>query len=638
MGVPGMFRSLSERYKRHIIKIKGEVQENGLPTEIEPMDALFFDFNCLIHPICRQVWLENKAKNISMTTKEFERKVMEKCIEYMEMKVQEVNPISTVGIFIDGVCPMAKIAQQRQRRFASILDKEIMNNIKHKHGVEKDEYYDTNSITPGTEMMETFHKYLINYVNEQNSKGNNIFNYVYSSYKEIGEAEHKIVHYIKKNCLKDKTYCIYGLDADLIILSMTLVVNGYKLYLYRENSKAANNDDNIAHMGMLYFDVNACAKAIANELSSNKNINYDNMRNVMPYVIDFVFITLLLGNDFIPPNPTLNMRFMTKELNGYDILMHVYKSLFRNKDDTHVDTFVATYDFTNRRLIINWSAYKELINGLATFEEQYFKGQSNYRNFKKCDSKDMAAIQIFRMENLMFKFPDPLKMSDEKIPYEIRKKRYIHHYYGTSVCKCTMEGKNKTYHSQLLSNTNEMADNFYEDKELTIGDNYSKIIATYLGTMSYIMTYYFDECPDNLYYYRYMSSILLSDFYEFLNKNPVDKLDEIIDTFGQNRNNKGTITPIMQLMLVLPTKSFYLLPTNVYKLLTGAFKVSKEIEYILNMYKTYFPKTPNRDFIFKNKLFQASLVLSIPNIDTVITLLTSVNVSKDEEERNMLLN
>jgi hypothetical protein len=131
---------------------------------------------------------------------------------------------------------------------------------------------------------------------------------------------------------------------------------------------------------------------------------------------------------------------------------------------------------------------------------------------------------------------------------------------------------------------------------------------------------------------------LLSDFYEFLNKNPVDKLDEIIDTFGQNRNNKGTITPIMQLMLVLPTKSFYLLPTNVYKLLTGAFKVSKEIEYILNMYKTYFPKTPNRDFIFKNKLFQASLVLSIPNIDTVITLLTSVNVSKDEEERNMLLN
>ena len=49
-----------------------------------------------------------------------------------------VKPKDLIYIAIDGVCPRAKIEQQRKRRFKSALEKKI---------------WDTNAITPGTQFM-----------------------------------------------------------------------------------------------------------------------------------------------------------------------------------------------------------------------------------------------------------------------------------------------------------------------------------------------------------------------------------------------------------------------------------------------------------------------------------------------------
>ena len=99
MGIPGLFANLSNKYKKQIIKVKNEVQEDGSITTIDQINMLFFDFNCLIHPICRLVWLTDyKANNKAVETVEFEQKVMEKAIEYLELKIKEINPTTTVGI------------------------------------------------------------------------------------------------------------------------------------------------------------------------------------------------------------------------------------------------------------------------------------------------------------------------------------------------------------------------------------------------------------------------------------------------------------------------------------------------------------------------------------------------------------
>lgn len=627
MGVPGLFKNLCNKYKKQIIKTNNsEINENGLmevvnQNLIDSIDVLFFDFNCLIHPISRLIWLTDyKPTNKPINIDEFENKVMETTIKYMEIKINEVNPSTLVGIFIDGVCPMSKIVQQRQRRFASVFDKEIMNNIKHKHNVSKDEYYDTNSITPGTEFMEKFHNYILNYVNDHNKNKNKKYLMTYSSYKKVGEGEHKIIQYIKKNIKTNQNIVIYGLDADLIILSMTLVVKNYHIYLYREHEDIIM----LNKTAMIYFDVNECSRMLAKDLSNKEDEEITNQIEITKYMLDFVFITLLLGNDFIPPNPTLNMRYPTKQLNGYDILIHTYKSL---------NSHIVFYDEDNK-LKINWEVYKELINRLATYEEQYFENQVNYRNYKKLESTNPAEIQIFRMENLMFRFPDPLQMANKNIPYNTRKQRYIHHYFGSNACD-VFDSKNNKYNSQLLLNNTDIIDEFYDDKQFKLNNKkYDNIIETYLGTMAYIMAYYFNECPDYLYYYKGTNAILLSDLYEFLNKNNNNFLNSIILNFSLNRNNKYEITPLMQLMLVLPVKSFNLLPKKMYEILTNDINQTNELKNLLTLYKSYFPKNPKRDFLNKNKLFQASLILNVPNINLITSLLLSIKVSKEEEQRN----
>ena len=67
---------------------------------------------------------------------------------------------------------------------------------------------------------------------------------IYSSYKEAGEGEHKIIQYIKTTYQNKKlSHVIYGLDADLIMLSL---LNKYssKIILLRDNqNKNSEKDD-----------------------------------------------------------------------------------------------------------------------------------------------------------------------------------------------------------------------------------------------------------------------------------------------------------------------------------------------------------------------------------------------------------
>ena len=56
--------------------------------------------------------------------------------------------------------------------------------------------------------------------------------YILDDCQNRGEGEHKILQYLK-NYTKDDINCIYGLDADLIMLSLCA---DSKIYLLREES------------------------------------------------------------------------------------------------------------------------------------------------------------------------------------------------------------------------------------------------------------------------------------------------------------------------------------------------------------------------------------------------------------------
>lgn len=637
MGVPGLFANLHNKYKKNIIKkminSSTKIDEQHLVNNIKTY-ILYFDFNCLIHPICHLLWNEFKDKKIS--NDDFENKVMVKTLEYMKKVIEYVKP-TKCGIYIDGVCPVSKMAQQRQRRFASILDKEIMNNIRFKNGISNEEYYDTNAITPGTLFMSKLNDYITSFIKTLTD-----IEIIYSSYMEHGEGEHKIINHIKANYneLHDKNITIYGLDADLIILSLTLMKD-FKIMLLREEEHVS-----LETFNMIFFDVNKCGECITQELTigDEEYINQDNINlsERLNVIDDFIFITILLGNDFIPGNPTLNMRFRNKGTYGYDILMDNYKTLLLETKHRNNNEFIYIVKWLDRKLIINWPMFIELINRLASYEQQYFEHAKIFFNNKQ-NPKNKADEQIYHLENLMFSHPDPLTMHNKYIDYEsVRKPRFIHHYFGNKVAKCTtITNKNKNIQSLLLSNDPVLKNGFYNDKIIEINHNeYSKIIAEYIKTFSYIMYYYYYGCPDNLYYYKPVNAILLSDLYTFLNNNQAS-LNNIINTYYGSVKH-FLIHPLEQLLMVLPNKSFYLLPKSIEKFISTntdlkLIKNNYENNHILQQYKKiYFPHNIKRDFLNKSKLFQAQLLLEIPPIDIIRGLIFDKKISVNEAKRSLI--
>ena len=559
MGVPGLFANLSHKYKNYIIK-----KNIG---DFTYTDILLFDFNCLIHPVCHLLFDEFSKKK-TFIVEQFETKLMDKCIEYFELIIDFVSPTSIVGIFIDGCCPMSKLNQQRHRRFASILEKEIHNNIREKYKIEAHDSYDTNSITPGTRFMMNFDIYIKQYIKKKTKSMSSIHpEFIYSSYLDIGEGEHKIINFLNNHDMNSKNITIYGLDADLIILNMILYkkinkhrrysLESNKIFLLRENDKFSFVDQDL-----IYFDIQMLCKCISYELKikSKMDAQLFNIAETINYrlIDDFIFITMILGNDFIQPCPTVNMRIHKNKFNGYDLLIDAYKEISS-------DSYIIEW-FEDTTFKINWNMFRRLIEYLVNYEQEYFEMLSTYKPYVNIQPHmNQADIQINKLNMLSFNYPDPIKMTKKEIKYDIRKKRYNHHYFGSKVCSCYHD--NKELFSQLLFNKTQITNNFYDDKTLEINKNMlDNVIISYLNVFSYVLYYYYRGCPDYLYYYKYFSSPLLSDVYKYIENTSDAKLDNIMKRFIIPKNNNNLITPLVQLLLVLPMKSFHLLPTYYQKI------------------------------------------------------------------------
>ena len=174
MGIPLFFKKLCEDYPESIIKNIDVVNDN----------FLFLDLNCAIHPCCRKI-VEMDYNSLKKDI--YEKKMIVSVINYIKKLESHVNP-KLVYIAVDGVAPMAKIIQQRARRFKNALDR-------------NDESWDTNAISPGTEFMQKLNEALFNYTIREQSNGSGVgeIKYVLNDSSVPGEGEHKIVNYIRNN-------------------------------------------------------------------------------------------------------------------------------------------------------------------------------------------------------------------------------------------------------------------------------------------------------------------------------------------------------------------------------------------------------------------------------------------------------
>jgi len=281
MGIPSYYKTLCDRVPGLLMK--------KLPYE---PTHFWIDFNCMIYHCIRRpgapVYTGEEGRI------EWENIIIEDVCKYLK-KLVELVGAEKVFVGVDGVVPMAKIRQQRLRRFKSCwtVDEEI------RIGVRKPDEprWDTNSITPGTAFMERLGAAL------KKIKGSK---WTISAADEPGEGEHKIMKHMRD--LKDGVHVVYGLDADLIVLSL---LQDKEVWLFREAMETGvkGASRNIGAEEYSYFSIERLCTYICNGQDST-------------YKFDYCMGMSLLGNDFLPHSMSVKL----KE-NGHEILLSMLKEV-----------------------------------------------------------------------------------------------------------------------------------------------------------------------------------------------------------------------------------------------------------------------------------------------------------------------
>ena len=551
MGVPGFYRWIikTPHNNKYLIIPINDIQNIeivDLNNTLNNIDYIHLDLNGLIHPVCNKTILENN--NIT-DTNELEELIINNVLDYTKQIISQVNPQKGFYIGVDGVAPVAKIKQQRIRRHKSISDKKLFDNIKTKHNIPIPNYWNTNAITPGTEFMEKLHNKLLEFIESFEN-----LHIIYSSYLTFGEGEHKIIEFIKNN--KDYSHVIYGLDADLIFLS--LVTNSDKIFLLRESNEI-NYDNNKT---LNYLNINVFRKIIIeimkdyidkeiNNINLNEiSENIKNKLNNIQLINDFIFICYLLGNDFIPHIPSLDIYE-----NGVEILIINYTKILVELYIIDNNIYNLINDNKINDLFFNKFMYKLYMNEETTLQSNYYN-----KKIKKCYDTDPYKQELFKIDNLQFKIYDPIQLgSDCQYNWRIR---YYKHYWNL--------------------NPNEI-------------EEFSKeLVKQYLIGLKWITLYYFDKCPSWEWYYPYDYPPFISDIYTYINN---------FDFNNYEFNLGKPLKPFVQLLIVLPYSSNYLLPEKLRKLIIDE----------KSSIKSLYPITFDQDFINKKKYWMG--IPKLPKLD-----------------------
>ena len=341
MGIPKYYSHVIRKYRNVLSKL----------TPSHKVNNIYFDSNSIIYDAVRDILQQSKIP------KNFEAAVIKETISKLEQYITSVNPDGHVMIAFDGVAPRAKMCQQLTRRTRSHIEKNIYELL----GQSNDSNWDTTAITPGTQFMEELGKQIKLAFSDPTKYS--VKKIIISTSDEPGEGEQKIFQYIRDNVSyhsQSKT-AIYGLDADLIMLTLNHLHISSELYLYRETPQFIKSIDSSLEPNCNYvLNMKEMGEAITKELNDGDDITNTSQKQRL---YDYIFICFLLGNDFLPHFPALNIR-----TDGIDRITSAYKqTISKNGNITNGDKIV-------------WKNMRAFFNILANEEEEYFQTEHVIRD------------------------------------------------------------------------------------------------------------------------------------------------------------------------------------------------------------------------------------------------------------------
>ena len=293
----------------------------------------FLDYNGVIHQAVAEIMNELSALPANEIPAQddpaLEARMHKAIWDYTESCIRVIAPTQQVSICIDGVAPVAKMVQQRKRRYLSGLKYRLDG---------QPVPWDRNAISPGTPFMIRLHASLRAAIRNRDGRGGP---YIYlSTSEDPGEGEHKIFQRIAGLSRAaaggaPAPIVIHGLDADLIMLSLLSDTPG--IYLMREPTHVVKPGDASAPgiptldpelTQFVYVSIDALRVALLADLSRTFRWNVDAAARADAYspsacavIRDYVALCFLLGNDFLPHPATLSLKH-----GGHDRLLHAARS------------------------------------------------------------------------------------------------------------------------------------------------------------------------------------------------------------------------------------------------------------------------------------------------------------------------
>ena len=487
MGIPVYFKTLVSDNRSSILH-KGK---------LDKIDFLFLDLNCLIHPSVRGLTDEDE--------------MIEKIISDIAKLIDYSGVKKLLYIAIDGIAPKGKMKQQRQRRFRSALERKYSSGSS----------WNTNAISPGTYFMRKLNIALEEYIQTLEIKT------ILSDSDERGEGEHKILHYIKENNLEGRT-CIYGLDADLIMLSLVSKKNNIVLLRERTEYNIEETDEEF-----IYLKIDPLKEHIIHSLDIHQ-ANKDQIIN------DYIFICFLLGNDFMNHIPSLNLRY-----GGHDLLLQVYSELQKRYQG-----YFKLIDYEQPDLL-HMTFFKEFIQELSLKEKDTMRKISliRERQSKKIHNQYYNDFKNLK-EYLVESHQDESQVTDKRLSLED-----IYRFQRDSL-------SDKDGSKKMIENL-PILYSFGEKKEYNEMKYNDKLCEDYMKSLLWTTHYYFDKCCDWQFSTKYNEAPLTEHLFRY-----------IIDHKITLEQNDTEFSNLEQLSYIFPNDSHHLHEHDI---------ISKDYQMIVNL-------------------------------------------------------
>lgn len=435
MGIPRLFKWIHDNYSECLSKL---LQDQICADIGFSVDSYLLDLNAIIHPVCQKMYNYGQPKGKERflhKKKQYipnEKQVFQELCKTIDALRAIVNPKKQLVIAIDGVAGLSKCVQQRSRRFKSAMERES-------NGV-----FDSSNITTGSEFMYNLSRYLSIYIQRQmesNPEWKDL-EVIFSNEKVPGEGEHTLIHHIKKN--GHLSYCIHSPDADLIML--TLPLDNQNVYIIREN---------------IYRDINCKYFVVDVAIFRNmllKQLHWTSIEHEytsIGAIYDFLVLTMMLGNDFLPHIPSLEI-----SNNGLELILETYPRVATN----------------NGHLVYRSKKTKELCLNTKSLC-QLFYALSNREN---------ELLTIKAKEKIQF--PDTLLLSN------------MNEVIGSdSKCLSTLDfNKYRTGYYKIRLHGCEPYD----------------VCTEYFKGLLFVLRYYIDEIPDWYWFYPFHYAPFFMDMYE----------------------------------------------------------------------------------------------------------------------------